>query len=283
MEDLTRTQIVLLCVLVSFVTSIGTGIITVSLLQEAPPGVTQTISRVVERTVERVVPQTPTDGPIREVTVVVKEEDLVIDAINKNQRSLVRIAKKVSQGAPEVVGLGLVISNTGNIITDSRIFSEDESYVAIFSDERQWPVKITSSNKPTNTTYLETLKDSSAYDFHTPVTTNSDSIQLGQTVIAIGGKNKNQVNIGRIASVNLAEPENPATLPANPTKSVISIQTDTFINDDVSGAMLLNLSGELVGIEMWRPDVSEEDFFVPINIIKVNGAQFFDPPQNNNP
>ena len=56
-EQLNRTQILLLTLLVSFVTSIATGIVTVSLMGQAPHGITQTVNRIFERTVEKVVPE----------------------------------------------------------------------------------------------------------------------------------------------------------------------------------------------------------------------------------
>ena len=102
MEDLNKNQLILLTLLVSFVTSIATGIITVSLLQEAPPVVTQTINRVIERTIEQVVPESEGGGTVtREVTVVVTEEDQVIDAISKNAKSVVRVVRSDAQ---EVAG-----------------------------------------------------------------------------------------------------------------------------------------------------------------------------------
>src|SRR6185436_15876866 len=94
LNDLNKNQIVLLTLLVSFVTSIATGIVTVALMDQAPPGVTQTINRVVEHTIERVVSApAQTASVITKETVVLKEDDLVVAAIEKNASSLVRITK----------------------------------------------------------------------------------------------------------------------------------------------------------------------------------------------
>jgi len=99
-ERLTKMQIVLLTLLVSFVTSIATGIVTVTLMDQAPPAITQTINRVVERTVEKVVPDKSQGANVitKEVTVVVKEDDLITDSIEKNSKSVVRIKKINADG-----------------------------------------------------------------------------------------------------------------------------------------------------------------------------------------
>ena len=49
MNDLSKQQLILLALLVSFVTSLATGIFTVSLMSQAPQEVVQTINNVVER------------------------------------------------------------------------------------------------------------------------------------------------------------------------------------------------------------------------------------------
>ncbi len=58
-EELTKSQLLLLTILVNFVTAVATGILTVSLLDTAPPVVTQTINKVVEHTVETVTQVAP--------------------------------------------------------------------------------------------------------------------------------------------------------------------------------------------------------------------------------
>ena len=53
MEHLTKVQIVLLTLFVSFVASMATGIVVVTLMEQASGPVNQTITNVVERTIEK--------------------------------------------------------------------------------------------------------------------------------------------------------------------------------------------------------------------------------------
>src|SRR3954470_15729289 len=104
-EKLTKHQIVLLTLLVSFVTSMATGIVAVALMDQAPPAVTKTINQIVEHTVEKVVPATQgaAAATITEKTVVVKDDDLAAQSIAGVQKAIVRI---VGKGGTELVALG---------------------------------------------------------------------------------------------------------------------------------------------------------------------------------
>lgn len=61
-EDLTKSQLLLLTILVNFVVSIATGVLTVSLLDQGPTTITQTVNRIVDHTIETVTTQVPVVG-----------------------------------------------------------------------------------------------------------------------------------------------------------------------------------------------------------------------------
>ena len=86
-EELSKSQLILLTILVNFVTSVATGILTVSLLDTAPPYVTQTINRVVERTIETVA----SAAPAVVVAPAPSNQDLVTAAIGANATRFVVI------------------------------------------------------------------------------------------------------------------------------------------------------------------------------------------------
>src|SRR3972149_5054775 len=92
-KDLNKSQLILLAVLLSFITSIATGITTVTLMQQAPASFTVPVNRIIKQTVEKI---QQVEGKTVTQTVVVKEEDLVVDAIAKNQWSGFTLSKEVN-------------------------------------------------------------------------------------------------------------------------------------------------------------------------------------------
>jgi S1-C subfamily serine protease len=263
MEDLNKNQIILLTLLVSFVTSIATGIITVSLLQQAPVEVTRNINNIVEKTIERVVPSNTLTSTTKEVTtVVVKEDDMIIESINKNLKSVVRVFER--DAISDIVsfyGIGLVISKDGMIITSRKTITPTNIYTVKFYDGKQFTLAPIGIDGKTNSIlFVANQTDKAKYDF-IPAKFSSSEPQLGQTIISLGGSVTNSVSVGRIISLPIKE----SGVGTTTTKYISSIEADTSSNDVVLGSPLFDLSGYVIGMKL---SDAYSKYFTPSLILK---------------
>lgn len=275
MEDLSKNQIILLSVLISFVTSLATGIMTVSLLQEAPIEVTRNINRIVEKTIETVTPAAVITAttPQKEVTtVIVKEEDQIIDSINKNIHSIVRIEEKDGiESKTTFYGMGLVVTREGFVVADRKTINSTSAYTIVTSDGTKLPAKPLGVDKQTNFIIFDaedrpTLKVGEkpesvpAYVFIPAKFIDSD-VKLGQSLISVGGDSENAVAIGRVISVVTKD----NTVGSTTTKTITNIETDLSTKDLLSGSPLLNLSGDVIGMKISNESSKS---FIPVSLIK---------------
>lgn len=248
MENLTKHQLILLALLISFVTSIATGIVTVSLMDQAPKGVTQTINRIVERTVERVVTEPKKAGETVKETIIVKEEDRIVEAIEKNAKSAVRIYKMNTAPGAEVssktfIGLGIIISKEGDIATDGSAVSSLDSYVVVLNNEKEYDAKLTLSKENKAIAFLKIApKEKETISLTPAILADSNTLKLGQTVISMGGKSRNTVSVGIITSFIESGDFNQEnmTTPKTVTLSELTIPTTT----PVSGGDIVATVGE---------------------------------------
>ncbi len=265
MNDLNTQQVILLTLLVSFVVSIATGITTVSLLEQAPEGVTQTINRVVERTVETIVPVEGEPKVVREVeTVVVNQEDLTIDAVSKNSKSLVRIKDDNSF----YLGLGVIVDGNGTIIADSGILANGNGakYKGVMSDGTD--LTLTVKETKSGVAIIKPIIESGEQiTFNSAIMGSSDNLQLGQSVISIGGKETNLVDIGIIST--LYEPSSDEE-----TQKYLGIDTTIKLSSIEQGSPLINLRGDLIGIKVGSLGTSR---YLPINVVKSSFSEIFNP------
>ena len=265
MEDLNKNQIVLLTLLVSFVTSIATGIMTVSMLQQAPLEVTRNINRIVEKTIEKVTPANIlTSVPQKKeiTTVIVKEEDSIIDAINQNIKSIVRIREKspLAEGA-NFYGIGLVVSKDGLLVAHRKNINIVNIYTVTMSDETEFKLIPMGVDKNTNfILFKANLPEKTVYTF-VPATLGNLEPKLGQTLGSIGGEISNTVSVGRAVSLQMKDSGTGTTT----TKYLSGINTDISTRDLNVGSPLLNLSGHVVGV-MLTPE--ESRVFIPISMLK---------------
>ena len=263
MEDLNKNQIVLLVLLISFVTSIATGIMTTSLLQEAPLEVTRNINRIVEKTIETVIsPSIVTPGQKEVTTVVVKEEDLIINSIDKNIKSIVRINEKdIVSGLISFYGLGLVMDKNGLIVADRKIITSASTYSVKMSDGKEFPLTPQNIEKQTNFILFRVVEtDKSLYNF-VPAIFGDKEPKLGQTLTSLGGETNNSVSVGRVVSLDTKESGTGTTT----TKYLASINTDIFTDNLVNGSPVFNLSGDVVGVKL---SFDAPKSFTPVSVLK---------------
>jgi S1-C subfamily serine protease len=261
-EKLTKQQIILITLLVSFVTSIATGIVTVALMDQAPPGVVQTINRVVEKTIEKVITP-PVDSNnsaavMTRETIVIKEDDKIIESVNKNKNSIVRIytdnTGDVSQNI--FIGLGTIISKDGLIATGDVFADQNGQYIVTLDNNKFYDVKVLPKKESDKFYFLKVVQSKENLIDFVPVTlSNSDSLKLGQTVMILSGEKQNSVSAGIISSLINS---------ATNLENVIAINTNIGLVDSLSGSPLLNLNGEMVGIRV-SLNISKEYNFLPAN------------------
>ena len=268
MENLNKQQLILLALLVSFVTSIATGIVTVSLMDQAPAGVTQTINRVVEKTIERVVQAPSQAAAVVTKEVIITEQDLITEAIEKNIGGVVKIKLALApQTTGTFAGLGVVVSASGVIVADNANFvNPDANYVYIgeFADGKVFPLAVVFTEEKSRVVIFRAVADNQEkYNFPAITLGNSDLLKLGQTVIGLSGANQLTAAVGAISSFD-ARDELTAEGATTTIKVRRALEVTTTAKDFITGGPLLNTAGEVVALKVAGGEMS----YVPINLIK---------------
>lgn len=268
MDSLNRNQFFLLILLVSFVTSIATGIMTFALLQEAPVEITRTINQVVEKTIQQVTPATGilSSSPKEVTTVVVKEEDLVLDSINKNLKSIVRVRESYGTSSQSrLYGIGLVINTKGDVVVPRDEIVPGNSYFGILSDGTEIQLNPMGADAQTRLVLFTLLKPDAIKANFVPATFADVEPWLGQTVVTLGGETENAVSVGRVESFVMKEENTASTTTKYAVKYIGALETTVSSKNLEPGSPLFTLAGDIVGIQFSR---EKSVFFTPVSIVK---------------
>lgn len=296
MEDLTKTQMVLLVLLVSFVTSLTTVVVTVSILQEAQNPEPETVlQRVIQRVANEVKDGDDT-GDQKEV-VIVKEEDLIVEAVERVSPAVVSIIatkdlpvverffsdpfnsddffRQFFEPAPSEPsgkterreigrGTGFIVSADGYLITNRHVVEdEDAEYTAILNSGGTFKARVIARD-PIHDIAIVKIEGER---FPVAPLGNSDTLKVGQTVVAIGnalGQFSNTVSVGIISGT---ERTLTAEGPGGQSELQHVLQTDAAINPGNSGGPLLDLEGKVIAINTAMVSGAENiGFAVPINV-----------------
>ena len=147
-------------------------------------------------------------------------------------------------GAPQrqvlhALGSGVLVSPDGYIVTNNHVISHASDIEVMLSDKRNFKAKVIGADKPTD---LAVIKIDAT---NLPVASwgNSEDLHVGDIVMAFGnpfGQNFS-VTRGAVSALGRSGIEGPGSLEN-------FIQTDAAINPGNSGGPLVNVRGQVVGI-----------------------------------
>ncbi|OGF64579.1 hypothetical protein A2661_01265 [Candidatus Giovannonibacteria bacterium RIFCSPHIGHO2_01_FULL_45_24] len=297
MNDMNKQQLVLLVLLVSFVTALVTGIVAVTLLNQAPQPITQTVQRVIEKTIGSLPEPLKRDEKKELEASAIARDILIEDIVQRVSPSVVSIV--ASKDIPVIEqyfinpfpnddffgdiripqyrqrgterrqvssGSGFFVSSDGYILTNRHVVEDAEAeYSVIMNDGRKLKAKVLARDVLNDTAVLRMDGTYIPIDLG-----DSESLRIGQTAIAIGnalGEFQNTVSIGVISGLRRTIVASGAL--SGPEELSQLIQTDAAINLGNSGGPLLNLRGEAVGLNTAKAQNAENvGFAIPINQIK---------------
>ena len=134
-------------------------------------------------------------------------------------------------------GSGFIISSDGNILTNAHVVGEADKITVKLSDNHEYDAKVVAIDKPSDVAIIKI----NAQNLPTLSIGNSDQLKPGEWVVAIGSPFgfEHTVSAGVVSAMSRTLPDSSA---------VPFIQSDVAVNPGNSGGPLLNLKGEVVGI-----------------------------------
>ena len=226
----------------------------------------------------------PTQGGAWQVPA---EQQAVVKVVDKVSPAVVTVVNKLDSSQSgfggEARGSGIIVDDQGHIITNNHVVegAAEGGLTVIFSNGEDTPATLVGRD---NISDLAVLKVDVPVPANAPLG-NSENLRVGETVIAIGsalGDFRNTVTVGVVSGLHRTLTNDSGV---NMTEM---IQTDAAINHGNSGGPLLNLSGEVIGINAAvvrgtsgtsssngsSGDVAEGlGFAIPVDTVKSISAQ----------
>lgn len=167
-----------------------------------------------------------------------------------------------------VTGSGFIFSEEGYILTNHHVVENAEKVSCTLSNKKKLSASVIGSDPSTDVAVLQLdLKEWKGLPVPHANLGNSDSLEVGQIVLALGSPLglSRSVSMGVISSIDrYFEDRGSMISPYN-----LWIQTDAAINPGNSGGPLIDLEGDVVGINARGVFLAENlGFAIPINLAK---------------
>ena len=150
---------------------------------------------------------------------------------------------QVPQGGGSGSGSGVIIAANGYIVTNYHVIEKASKIEVVLDDKRKYDAELVGADPNTDLAVLKVKADNLPFVKYG----NSDDVKVGQWVLAVG--NPFNLNSTVTAGIISAKGRNIGILSRKNNMGLESfIQTDAVVNPGNSGGALVNLNGDLIGI-----------------------------------
>jgi putative serine protease PepD len=200
---------------------------------------------------------TSTSAPVTTVSATTLNLEQAITSVSAKAADSV-----VTIRMPSGSGSGFVVDSNGLIVTSAHVIAEGGAITVVFADGSSLPATIVRT---------DTRHDVAVLSVHatglSALPLASGAVEIGQTVIAMGtalGEFPNTVTVGVVSgldrSISVGVGRSTASLSG-------VVQTDAALNPGMSGGPLLNVAGQVVGVNTAvAGDAQGIGFAEPINV-----------------
>jgi serine protease Do len=194
-----------------------------------------------------------------------ERRNAIVEAVDKTHESIVtlKMQRRGNFGLKEVNGCGVIVDSRGYIITSQHVVAGCEKLSVVLFDDTELPATIIVQDTKTDLAVIRVRTDRKLKEL--PLAPGSD-LMVGETVIAVGHPfgYRNTVSTGIVSGVNRE-----IVMPNSGEKLTNLIQITAAINPGNSGGALLNINGELIGINTaTRMDAQGVSFAINADTVK---------------
>lgn len=166
-------------------------------------------------------------------------------------------------------GSGFFVSNDGYIVTNNHVVEDSTAeYTVLTSNGKKYNTKILAKDSTLDVAILKV--DGTGFSYLSFA--DSDSIKLGQTAIAIGNalaEFQNSISMGIVSGLSRSITAGNSTASSSEQLEGV-IQTDAAINPGNSGGPLLDIKGNVIGVNVAVENSAENiGFALPSNMVKA--------------
>ncbi len=173
------------------------------------------------------------------------------------------------------LGSGVIIDEAGYVLTNDHVVRRaDKIWVKVYGNETPYEAKLISSNPKCDVALLK-LQAKPGEHFAAVKFAPDDDLLLGETVLALG----NPFGLGGSVSRGILSSKSRSAPRENDALDVPNwLQTDASINPGNSGGPLVNLRGELIGLNVAILSQGQGiGFAIPIKLVSAALSDMFTP------